>query len=414
LIKQQESLLTFIQELKTKPWKFDESHQFRSNNENKSFLDSLNSYLEFSRDVEGYVRTLKSVNEKVFPFCGEYSDWIESILIQNSKSLINSLPCPEQYLNPECKQEPTTTALRSLNYEIIRELKMLQTLLEFLSKPSVQLIEESSKTQYQYLKQRLEQFKNEEGQLDMSVWSVSVSSATVDIADGIAEYQSLLSEARGYSNSAIRLLERASVKVQFDSEVEKKRQLEVAEMEKKKKRKELYEAQQKELIVKQRIALEEERLRQKTIRDIEEIERKNVQIEKMRHLQEVEKQKRIQEEERESFLRRRQTIRNIEEEAKKLVEIEREKRERQIELEQREEEERKTRFIEAEKEARKLVEIEEEKRLRHLEAGGGAFEAGGGATEDALAPSERSIDTISSDFLNDAEGLTTSTFEGDA
>ena len=93
--------MTFIQELKTKPWKFDESHQFRSNNENKSFLDSLNSYLEFSRDVEGYVRTLKSVNEKVFPFCGEYSDWIESILIQNSKSLINSFiltTCAFKYL----------------------------------------------------------------------------------------------------------------------------------------------------------------------------------------------------------------------------------------------------------------------------------------------------------------------------
>jgi hypothetical protein len=424
-VKQQESLLTFVQELKTKPWKFDESHHPGFDNENKSFLENLNSYLDVSRDIEGYVRILKSVNEKIYPFCGEYSDWIESILIQNSKSSINSLSCPDRYLNPECKQEPTATALRSLNYEIIRELKLLQILLEFLDKPLVELVEESSKTQYQYLKQRLEQLKNEEGQ-DISAWSVS--SSTGDIADGIAKYQRLLSEAKGYSNSAIRLLERASVResVKFqllDSEFEKKRQLEATEIEKHKKRKALYEAEQKEQFLKQRLALEEERLRQKTIRDIEEIERKNAEIEKIKRMQEGEKMKRMQEEDRENFLRRQQTIRNIEEEAKKLVEIERIK---QIEQERRQEEEerKKIRFIEAEQEVRKLVEIErkkkieqEQERLRHLEAGGGAsedaVEAGGRAAEDALAPSERSIDTISSAFLNDAEGLTMLSFEGD-
>lgn len=390
--------MTFMQELKTKPWKFDESHHPGFDNENKSFLENLNSYLDVSRDIEGYVRILKSVNEKIFPFCGEYSDWIESILIQNSKSSINSLSCPNGYFNPECKQESTTTALRSLNYEIIRELKLLQILLEFLAKPLVELVEESSKTQYQYLKQRLEQLKNEEGQ-DISAWSVS--SSTVDIADGIAKYQRLLSEAKGYSNSAIRLLERASVResVKFqllDSEFEKKRQLELAEIEKKKKRKAMYEAEQKELFLKQRLALEEERLRQKTIRDIEEIERKNAELEKIKRREEGEKIKRMQVEDRENFLRRQQTIRNIEEEAKKLVEIERIK---QIEQERRQEEEE-------EDEERKLVEIErkkkikqEQERLRHLEAGGVA-------SEDALAPPERSIDTISSAFLNDAEALT--------
>ena len=199
-----------MQELKAKPWKFEES--FHPDGVN-SFFDELKSYLILSRDIEGYIRTMKNVNE-MFPFYGDYSDWIESILMENVRTKINSTPCPENWAsesNPVCKKDPTTNTIRSLNYEMIRELSMLNTLLQFVNNSSGVLVQEDSQ-KYQYLISKLNPFKNANGLLDMSIWrQLADPTSTADISDVINGYQRLLADARGYTNSAIRLLERVSV-----------------------------------------------------------------------------------------------------------------------------------------------------------------------------------------------------------
>lgn len=338
-------MLNFTQELKAKPWIFRDPIQ-QLDNENKSFLEFLNSYLLLSRDIEGYVRTLKLVNEKMVPFCAEYSDWIESILNENAKRMVNSKPCPEQYLNPECKKEPTSESLRSLNYDIIRELKMLETLLNLMGLPSFELIGESSNSQYQYLVKKLNRFKNAQGQLDNSVWAVSL---TIDIENGITEYQRLLADVRSYVNSSIRLLQRVTVKETSDIELGKKRLRQEEALEAIEQLREAEEQRRQELAVE----------RELKVRAAQELLRKKIQ----------------------------------------LAEIERKRQEEEKKLIQRAEmlEAAKMRAAREEEIERELKEEREKLHRLYPDVGGGAdLESG------VSAPPERSIVTKSSFLLNEA------------
>lgn len=186
--------------MRKKPWTFENTES--PVGEGDFFLE-LKCYLLLSRDLEGYIRLLSDVNEKIYPFYNDFEEWTETILGKNI------------YIEPYTEDEsiPKADKVRDIRYELVKELSMQETLLRFVSeRPS--LLEVDSK-RYSYLTLQLEQFKNDEGTLDMDImrklaYPSSPDDTPQNIPSIIEGYQMLLEDAKGHTTSATHLLNRVS------------------------------------------------------------------------------------------------------------------------------------------------------------------------------------------------------------
>jgi hypothetical protein len=202
--------LLFMKEMKQKKWSFEEptaptqKAAFEGN-----FFDTLKDYLQFSRDLDGYVRILADVNEQILPFYNDMDEWIESILIDNAKVM----ECSASATTLECQLNEFAQKIRKMNYDLLKEFALQENLLLSVQERPVLVVEDSQKCKL--MLKRLEPFKNSDGKLDIDGWRTLAypfsDENTVETMPKVIEgYQRLMIDAKENSFKAMNLLENVS------------------------------------------------------------------------------------------------------------------------------------------------------------------------------------------------------------
>lgn len=203
-------MLLFMKEMKQKKWSFEEpTAQPKGGEFEGKFFDTLKGYLQFSRDLDGYVRILAEVNEQILPFYNDMNEWIESILIDNAKVM----ECSASATTLECQLNDFAQKVRKMNYDLLKECALQENLLLSVQERPVLVVEDSQTCKL--LLKKLEPFKNSEGKLDIDGWRTlaypfSIEN-TVEIMPKVIEgYQRLMIDAKENSFKAMNLLENVS------------------------------------------------------------------------------------------------------------------------------------------------------------------------------------------------------------